>query len=258
MTTLVTPQEFAETYGYYADPWEVIQQYYAVLDYAARTNAGRQRIANRFELPEGRVREWLDDEAPAKPDALRGLERAEAKGWLPLSTASERFPAINRFVAELYARGVLAANYRPILITPDEASRTRAEARFAAVGAATTIAHDGVHHAREVRPTADGCVFGRVLACLGVPAHGDPPATLPAYLDAATDEMRAAFLAQLLDSRGLAWEWAEQYAIAMPHRPARFHERVAALARSFGPADARADSVVLDAATHDAIRGAVA
>lgn len=254
MSVLVTPQQLAETYSYYADPWGVIQQYYDVLDYAARTNAGRQRIANRFEIPESRVREWIDDENPSKPDPLRGIELAEEKGWIPLSETSDRFPAMNRCIAEIYARGHLANNYRPVLVTPDEAVTARAEACFEDLGLKTTTAHEGVHHGREVRPTKGGSVLGRVFSCLDVPANCEPPSELPSYLDSASEKTRAAFLAQLLDSRGLAWEWADQYAIPIPHRSARFHDRVARLARSFGPANAREESVVLKVETHDSIR----
>lgn len=255
MTTLVTPRRLAETYSYYPDPWAVIEEYYEVLDYHARTKAGRERIATRFEVPASRVRGWIDDENPSKPDPLRAVEVAEANGWVPLSEASDAFPAINRFVAELYARGVLAEEtYQPVLIAPSDADVERAEELFGAVGLKTTVAHDGICHSREVRPTANGCVFGRVLACLGVSPGHDPSPELPTYLEGATEATRATFLDGLLDSRGIDWGWADRHALVFDHRDGAFLDALAAFVERFGPVERRTESLLLDPGTHDAIR----
>jgi hypothetical protein len=259
MMSLVSPKNLAETYSFYPNPWNVIQEYYDVLDYHARTEAGREKIATVFEIPEGRVRGWIDRENTTKPDSLRGIELAESNGWIPLTEDSESFPAINRFVGELYARGHISDNYIPILVVPEDDNPDRARELYQAVGLEVTEAHEETpHHSLEIRPRNGGSVFGRILACLGIPCSGEPPTRLPSYLDEANERTRAAFLNQLLTSRGIEWTWADQYAIPMPHRPTQFHKSVARLSKEFGPAEAREESVLLDSETHDKIRRAVA
>ena len=256
MSSFVSPRDLAETYLFYPDPWETIQQYYNVLDYHARREAGRQKIANVFEIPEGRVRGWIDDENPSKPDPLRGVELAEAKGWVPLCEDSDRFPAINRFVGELYARGHISDDYVPILVVSEDDDPNRARELFQSVSLEAITAHDETpHHSLEVRPRHGGSVFGRVLACLGVPISDEAPAELPWYLDKACEETRAVFLDQLLTSRGISWAWADQHAIPMPHRPRQFQDDIAKFIKEFGPVEPRDGSVVLDSKTHDRIRG---
>ena len=257
MATLVTPRDLASTYSFYPDPWEVIEQYQRVIEYHARTKAGRMRIANRFEIPDERVREWIDEEDPSIPDPLRGVQLAEKNGWIPLDSTDPMFREFNRLVAELYSRGILyEETYRPAIFVSDDDDLDRAESLFRRVGLNTVLAHDGVRHSREVRPIDGGCVLGRVLACLGMPIGTEKSPELPEYLTDVDEVIQAEFLDQLLESRGIHWDWADQYALVFEHRDRKFIDQLARLARPFGEVESHDHSLLISQETRTAIVGA--
>ena len=258
MVNLVTPRDLARTYSFYVDPWEVIEQYQQVIEYRARTKAGRTRIANRFEIPEGRVQEWIDEDNPSIPDPLRGVQIAEKNEWVPLDSTDQMFHGINQLVAELYSRGILyEETYRPAIIVPEDDDVDRSEALFRRVGLNTVLAHDGVRHSREVRPIEGGCVLGRVLACLGTPVGTESSPRLPEYLEEVDEKFRAEFLDQLLESRGVHWDWSDQYALVFEHRDRQFIDELAGLAAPFGEVESREQSLLMTSETCATIRGGV-
>lgn len=214
---LVTPEMFVETYDGYADPWAVVNQYHEFQKLHASTDLGRYAIANRLDAPESRIRGWLDG---ARPDCVHGLQRAEERGWVPLSPDSEVFPDINRAVARIIARGSLDSQYVPQFAadSPDEL-----EALFDSLDLDWHVYREETgHRGTEFRPGEDGAIFGRVLAALGVPV-GDASVTgLPDYLDVVSSHHLETFVAEIIAIRGTEWEWADVWMITHRDRPASY------------------------------------
>ena len=86
-TPLITPKDLARTYRSrsYADPWELVEDYWRVLESAARRpELGSQALASRLDLPRSRIRPWIRkpnaDRKPARPDPVRAIQVAEGHG----------------------------------------------------------------------------------------------------------------------------------------------------------------------------------
>ena len=106
-------------------------------------------------------------------------------------------------------------------------------------------------------PIEGGCVLGRVLACLGTPVGTDTSPELPGYLNEVDEALRAEFLNQLLESRGVHWDWADQYALVFEHRDREFIDELAKLTAPFGDVEPRGQSLLITDKARTAILGAV-
>ena len=204
---LLTERELASTFdgGYYVDAWAAVEEYRRVMSYASRhPNRGSQAIASRLEIPRSRIRPWLDG---GVPDPVRAIDTAREHGWLALGPTDEAFAPLNVLVANVFAGGsVTKQTYQPMFaLASADASVIDA---LEASGAGATIVADREERADEARPSEDGSILGRVLACLGAPVgvKADQRLTLPAYLDDAPTDVRAAFVDAYLENRVIEHE----------------------------------------------------
>ena len=82
---LAPPEEFVRTYDppAYADAWECVKDYQRTIELAAeKPSLGSAALATTLGLPRSRIRPWVRDESPARPDCVRGLQIAETNGWV--------------------------------------------------------------------------------------------------------------------------------------------------------------------------------
>lgn len=204
---LVSGPELARTYAHpaYADPWKAVEEYRAVMDYAGNNpDAGSTAVANRFELPRSRVRPWLDG---SRPDCVRGLQTAEAHGWVDVAPDSDVFRGLNVMLAWIFSGGsILNETWMPYWVADDELDRDLLERAAALVGVEldwTRSADDG--RARELRPIEDASVLGRVLVVLGAPRGEKNEAndvTLPSYLETEPVRVGQEFVQVYFRNRG--------------------------------------------------------
>lgn len=203
----VTGQAFVRTYSHpsYADPWDVVEDHQKVLDFtASHPDAGSTQIANRLELPRGRIRPWLDG---AQPDCVRGLQVAEEMGWINAGSDSDTFHGLNVFVAWIFSGGsIVRESWAPYFTVRDGQDRQilAEAAKLVGVELDVTRAADG-RRAQEVRPIEHGSVLGRVLTVLGAP-RGEKNVrhnlTLPAYLGDSPKEIGRRFVKIYIHNRG--------------------------------------------------------
>lgn len=203
--SLVPGKAFARTYSnrVYDDPWEAVQDYYEVMSFAhEHPEAGARPIARYFNLPRGRVSPWLRD---SKPDPVRGLESARKHGWIDVDPGSDVFRGLNALLAWIFSGGSIASKtFVPYLVL-----RTHHDAPYltkAAVLANTELDFTrdaSATRARELRPTTDASILGRVLTVLGAPVGDkDEDVRLPDYLHAVSDRLAQEYVQVYLHNRG--------------------------------------------------------
>jgi hypothetical protein len=238
MTTFVSAREFVETYDpdSNAGPWELVQQYYHATKTSAELRggtggrAGSQRVATRLDLPRPRLRAWIDN--GGKPDAQRGLERANAKGWIEVNPSSTTFEGLNRLVAQIFAGGSITSDTSaPCFAIPSGDVRTRITEACRYVGVDYRVVHDDdPDRATELRISGDGSILGRVLAVLGAPvgekAHDDD-ISLPNYLNEVSQFHRLDFARIYLFNRGAVHDDKATLTIS-EDRPKAYRDEVAA------------------------------
>lgn len=204
---LPTPSDLARTYAppAYSDPWDLITDYQRVIEYTgAHPNKGSTAVANALDLPRSRIRPWLDGSIP---DAVRGIQFAERKGWLNLSVTDARFRAFNRLIAWIFAGGSIDnSRHVPLFTIPSHEAKTRLENYFNVIDCEYEIVREtDAGRATEARPRTGGAVLGRLLMVLGAPVGTKNETTamsLPAYLADAPPEIRAEFVDVYLLHRG--------------------------------------------------------
>ncbi|SNZ06487.1 hypothetical protein SAMN06269185_1187 [Natronoarchaeum philippinense] len=258
--SLITDADLARTYhsGAYEDPYERIEDYRRVIEYAAEhPNRGSQAIATALELPRGRIRPWVDSDA--KPDPMRGVEAAERNGWLRLAYDDPEFRALNRLVAWVFSGGSIAeTNFTPKFTVESDAEADQLRSDFETLGVEpTTERDDDPDRATELRPTEHGTVLGRVLHVLGAPvAHKNPDATisLPAYLDDAPDVIRRDFVDVYLSNRAVDFEDKRMLQVT-EQRSSEFLNELAALFEDVSgeSVNVSATNVYLSAAAAEAL-----
>jgi hypothetical protein len=224
MTTLVSAKEYVETYNPPTDvgPWELVNQYYKATKTSAELRggnggrAGSQRVASHLGLPRGRLRGWIDE--GGKPDAQRGLERANEYGWIDVNASSRTFDGLNRLVAQVFAGGSITADtYAPWFAIPSDDVQQRLTEACRAIGADYEIVREHKSdQATELRIRDIGSILGRVLAALGAPvgekARNDD-ITLPAYLDEVSQWHRLDFARIYVQNRGAQYDTKDTISI---------------------------------------------
>ena len=204
---LVGAPALARTYDAraYDDAWSLVEDYFSVLDHQAQhPEQGSTAVSNALELPRSRVRSWLDG---AVPDPVRGIQRAEARGWLNAGIRSQRFRGLNVLVAWVFSGGSIGGQwFVPRFAVDGTDEEARIDRAFEAVGVDYDFVRStSAHRATEYRPVEDGAVLGRVLSVLGAPVgpkNARSAIALPAYLESATDTVRREFAATYLANRG--------------------------------------------------------
>lgn len=200
----VPPEAFVRSYDPPADvdPWTFVQRYREAIS-LRRDDPDRsiRSIAERVGLPRDRLEQWLQSDGEAPPRVVRQLSVAHSRGWINVEPTTEMFRGLNVLVGSAFDPGTIDPDsYEPRfrVHTTDDIERVawaidRVGLRYAMVRDSESEA------AREVRPTDDGEVLGRVLVGLGAPV-GEDGATgrLPPYLGDVGREHRLAFARTLL------------------------------------------------------------
>lgn len=212
--SFVSPEAFVCTYDppNDLDPWTLLDQYRRTIEFAASNpDLGDAAISTRLEIPRSRLRGWLDDESPARPDCVRGLERADDRGWIRVSPESDTFRGLNILVAGVFAGGTIVEDtYGVRYSLGDGFELDQLREAFERTG----VGFDLVHAASESRPTelvpaAEGSILGRVLAVLGAPVgqKASHEYALPTYLEHVDEIHQRAFARAYVKARGSETQW---------------------------------------------------
>lgn len=215
---LVSAKDLARTYDSraYGDSWELVEDYWRVMDYAARRpELGSQALASRLELPRSRIRPWVRDpdgeQKPAHPDAVRGIQAAESHSWIPTRYDTEAFPALNRAVAWIFSGGSIDSTwYVPLFTIGGDATLDDLQTLLDQLGVGCSVSRDTEAESKpgraaEYRPARDASVLGRLLSLLGAPVGSKnitTPIKLPSYLDNAPNSIQQEFVTVYLRNRG--------------------------------------------------------
>ncbi|WP_220618851.1 hypothetical protein [Haloarcula rubra] len=199
-------QAFIETYktSSEATPVELVRQYHEVTKYTAKNpNKGSTAVASALNLPRSRIRSWVDGDG--RPDAVRGMQKAQRNGWFNLDWDSPTLQTLNVLVAWIFSGGSINDNWVPALTVTDETRSVATEAldRIGTGSVAFREADDG--RATELRPATDASVLGRLLYALGAPKgvkSSETPLSLPLYLLNGPEHLRLAFARTYVINRG--------------------------------------------------------
>ncbi|MFC7166934.1 hypothetical protein [Halospeciosus flavus] len=135
---------------------------------------------------------------------MSGLQRAEEREWVPLTSESDIFRAFNRAVARTISRGSLN-NQFGVQFTPNSPNDLETLFENLDLGWHHYRDGEGGHGATEYRPGEDGQLFGRVLAAFGVPVGDGPVTGLPDYLDVVSRRHQLTFAPEMVAVRGTEW-----------------------------------------------------
>lgn len=238
---LVTSQELARTYHSraYGDPWKAVMDYQRVLRYTAEhSSKGSSAVASALDLPRSRIRPWMEDDA--RPDAVRGIETAEANNWIPLTADDEVFPAFNVLVAWIFSGGSINQNFVPSFAVDRPGTRRRLTDALESLNVSYNVVREAEQErATEVRPTRDASVLGRILTVLGAPQgkkNEEARISLPEYLESAPLEIQEEFVDVYLLNRGQTYSEKDMLSVR-ESRSRGFLEELAALFRGVSGGD---------------------
>lgn len=165
-------EAFIATYGTASEALEspeLVAQYERVREYAAdHPDKGSAAVATALELPRWRIRSWVDGDG--RPDAVRGLERLQARGWINFDWDTPRCQALAALVAWVVAGGSIEQrSWAPaISVAPGTLGDLQRIGDILGID----WRDRGTGHVREATewvPDADGSVLGRLLAVVGAP-----------------------------------------------------------------------------------------
>jgi hypothetical protein len=92
-----------------ADSRTLVAQYEQVTEHP---DQGSSAVASALDLPRSRIRSWVDGDG--RPDAVRGLDRLTARGWLHLDWDGPTLHALASLCAWTVAGGAITAdNWAP-------------------------------------------------------------------------------------------------------------------------------------------------
>ncbi|MBX0297868.1 hypothetical protein [Haloarcula nitratireducens] len=198
-------ESFAGTYNSSstASSWELVQQYQRVLEYTSKNpNKGSSAVASALNLPRSRIRSWVDGDG--RPDAVRGIQRAESHGLLDLSWEGQTLRSLTTLVAWIFSGGSINEVYVPSFALSG-GDRDIVESALEDLGAGWTEFNAGESdRVTELRPTEDASVLGRLLLTLGAPLGAKNRETdlqLPRYLHDAPEELRLLFARTYIGNR---------------------------------------------------------
>lgn len=223
---------FAHTYDHpsYDDAYDAVIDYRRVQRAAAtHPNKGSSALSNIVELPRGRIRGWVDDDADSMPDVVRGIYIAQNKGWL--DHTSDISVAMAAIIGHLLGGGsITKQNYVPSVCEGRRVLTSDIMDAFRQVGVQSTTRHkDSGNRATEILPTRHGTVLGRALTAWGCPVGGRSEIeSLPKLIEYTGDPESEAFLKAYILHRAVNYT---QKATSRVHgnQPERFHRDVSKL-----------------------------
>jgi hypothetical protein len=144
----------------------------------------------------------------SRPDVVRGIQTAEANGWLAEHATHETTTALVALAAWALSGGSInhgeggAHVYFSLDHDDDDYFATLAST----AGFEYRVVNEtATERATEARPAADGSVLARVLIAMGVPRTATEKHTatsLPAFVDTLSAELRLAFARVYVLNRG--------------------------------------------------------
>ncbi len=201
-------EAIADRYGTSSETtsWELCQQYQSFLEYTAEhPDAGRNRVSKHIAddpVPASRVRVWMNG---GMPDAMRGIQACEARGWLDLTWSGSTLHNLAILIAWVFSGGSITTSWIPYLAAPDSDSQNRAVELLDQLGTRPElIREDDDGRVTEVRPTEASASLGRLLASLGAPTgHKNSQAvlSLPPWLADTPRDVRVAFARTYVQGR---------------------------------------------------------
>lgn len=197
-----------DTYGSSSDlpSAALVAQYNRVQEYCAEhPTMGSSAVATALELPRGRIRSWVDGDG--RPDAIRGIERLDDRGWLHHEWGDTGLQALAGLVAWIIGGGSIAEQtYVPAWsVSEGTAGDLRRLGEALGIGwSRRDRAAPG--SGDEWIAAADGSALGRLLAVLGAPVSRNRRPALPPWLlqDACPRALRLDVARVLVRQRGTA------------------------------------------------------
>lgn len=225
-------KRLACTYNHpsYEDPYDAVRDYRRVQRAAANhPDKGSSALSNIVELPRGRIRGWIDDDADSMPDAARAINVARNKGWL--DPTDDTAVALASLVGHLLGGGsITKRNYVPSISEGWRVSTSEIKRAFRQVGVQSELRHeDPGSRATEVVPAECGSILGRTLAAWRCPVGGRSEIqSLPELLDHLDNSALEAFIKAYVLHRAVNYEGK---ATTRLHgdQPEGFHREIAEL-----------------------------
>lgn len=123
---------------------------------------GNTAIARRLDLPQNRVRPWLEG---SEPDAVHAIDVATEHGWLA-ETWTPTVRALSQLIARIFATGSTTEQwFRPSWTPSEHVTRDQIQAGLDAIGVDLVTAHDErPHRTMELRPSEHLPILAQVLA----------------------------------------------------------------------------------------------
>lgn len=228
-----TAQTLARTYSdrVYPDPWEKVLDYRRVQAYIAEhPNAGRVRVGNALELPNERVRGWMQD---MQPDPVRGIQTAIDHGWLDPDPDSKMAAMLVELLGHVLAGGSITTPFTPAIAPSQRVTVSALHEAFDRIGVDSRTRHaDDKNRATEVVPTRDASVLGRCLVAMGAP-QGDKTtlAALPSVIQSVPVHVQRSFVTIYIAHRGPIYQ-EKSTTRFKEARPASYHKELIRLIQS--------------------------
>jgi hypothetical protein len=236
MAGVVDPQALARTYSVrtHDDPWAVVEEYRTVMSYHdEHPDEGSGAVSTTFDLPRGRVHNWLEG---GKPEPVKAIKTADENGWIDSPWESDIGHAFNTLVAAIFSSGgistrdhvptfVVSANTEPII-----------RQALDTIGCGATAYDERPNRSTELVPAKHKAHVGRALTVLGAPVgrkNDRAEITLPDYLASAPAALRVEFVRVYVTLRGVRRTGRDTDALAIKElRSKSFHESLAELIES--------------------------
>jgi hypothetical protein len=225
----------ARTYGPEA-PVRV-HEYRQVMDHTAdNPGQGSGAIANALGLPRSRIRPWI--ESGAKPDAVRAIATADDLGWFDAAPGSDRFRALVRCHAWIFAGGSIAAGtYQPTFCVDGADPEDLLRSELETLGLESYRQRsDEPGRGTEVCPAANGVILGRFLAgCLDAPVghkSESTPERVPHWLRRSSTTVTRTWAETYVTVRGVVRDDRDDALQLREHRSERYQETLQTVLQS--------------------------
>ncbi|MGB9964050.1 hypothetical protein [Halobacterium hubeiense] len=196
----------------------------------------------------------------SQPDVVRGIQAAEARGWLADHTTPEQEQAVVELAAWALSGGSIHLDgeaYAYFALEPhsrDEFERIATTAKLSY----RIIRENDPDRATEARATTDGSVLARVFAAMGLPTHGksrDNPTHFPAFVNQLDAPARERFASIYVLNRASEHDGKDTLTIR-EERPASYLNELVALLRDVSnqPITRSGYSITISAAAAEVLR----